>query len=208
VSFRGFRTWLAAKLLGSEYATIRIRDDEIDAVAKQLGVDPDLLLEVRADAIVALRARGHAQPISNSRKRYESDERLYQYQIRFPGQLFPLWTAECDLRGVTGATLLRSMIHAYLLGEAEPVSAPIWSWQGKVYRERRGGGHLEVRSVIPHGAKRALMRRAKKRGQTPTAIVRALVLDAMGGGQQVPLVTAGMMFDDESRYNLGDSLPA
>ena len=207
MQYDGFRAWIGARLLGTQYATIRIDDRDIDAVAKKLGVDPELLLEVRAQAIIDLHERGLAQPISNTKRRSldEALVRLYQYQIWFPVPVFEAWRLECDRRSVHAATFLRSLIHYYLLSTREPAPLQNWVWEGKLYR----GGLKEreaEKAVIPHGAKRALLRRAVLRGTRSSHIVRALILAAMRGEyQSLPLVTSGMMYDDESRYYTGET---
>jgi len=208
VKYDGFRSWLFARLLGTRYATVRLDDSEIDAVAKKIGVDPDLLLEVRAQALITLHSRGLSPPLSNSgrRKKALDDalQRIHQFQIWFPRVVFQAWRAECEIRAVHPTTFLRSLIHFYLLGSWEPEPVKHWAWEGKLYRFYKNE-RVSERAVITHGAKRALMRRASLRGTQATNIVRALILGAMRGEQQgLPLVTAGMMFDDESRYNTGE----
>jgi len=200
VLYSGFRSWLAARLLGSRYATTPLRDEEIDAVAKRLGVDPDLLLEVRARARVELHERGLAPALSNSKILNEGHKRLYQYQMVLPEEIHRIWNGECERRGAHGPTLLRSLIHEYLLGEREPVPARHWSWEGKLYQHFRKSG-FDQKAVITQGAKRALMRRTALLGVRPTALVRGLMLEAMRGEHgTVQLVTAAMMYDDEDRY--------
>ena len=209
MKYDGFRAWVGARLLGTQYATIRIDDSEIDAVAKQLGVDAELLLEVRAQAIIELHERGLAQPISNNRKNRQSPDeamkRLYQYQIWFPAEVFSAWTLECERRAVHPATFLRSLIHSYLLSSREPVALQDWVWNGKLYRSYKKN-RIEERAVIPHGAKRALMRRSTLLGTRSAHVVRALILGAMKGDYPgIPLVTSAMMYDDENRYYTGET---
>lgn len=201
-----FREWLAARLRGTRYATVQLRDDEIDAVAKRLGVDPDLLLEVRAQELVALHERGFAQPISNAKRRPADAlrdylPRLYQLQLWMPPAIVEAWYAECERRGVHASTFLRSLIHAYLLGAREPDPVKYWRWQGKLHRAPKSE-ETNAHTTIPQGARRAIGRRAAARGTKQTAIVRALVLEAMHGQHSgIPLVSSSMMYDDETRYN-------
>lgn len=201
-----FRAWLARRLLGTSYATIRIPDSEIDSISKRLGIAPDLLLEVRARALLALHERGLARPLSNRDYAREQSERaLYQLKVWTPREILDAWNEECARRGVLGPTLLRSLIHAYLLGGREPELAPSWVLDGKLLRDDRSL-KLDERAVVSHGAKHALMRRAAVRNTKSMRIVRALMLEALRGEHMgVPLVSAGMMFEDETRYNLGDS---
>lgn len=202
-----FRAWLARRLLGTSYATIRIADSEIDGIAKRLGIDPDLLLEVRAKALLDLHERGLARPLSNRHEaRAQAERALYQLKVWTPRDVRDAWNEECVRRGVQGPTLLRSVIHAYLLGGREPDPAPSWVLRGRLVPDDRST-KLDERAVISHGAKHALMRRAAVRNTKSMRIVRALMMEVLRGEHMgVPLVSAGMMFEDETRYNLGDSV--
>lgn len=210
----GFRAWLAERLLGTKYATGPLADHQIDAAAKKLGVDPDLLVEVRAEARIALHSKGFAPPISNRRSKQrktisgETQRRLYQYRMWLPRGVAKVWEAECQLRGVRGPALLRSLVHFYLLGAREPAPEPTWRWEGRIYPFNREKD-LEERATLPHGAKRALMQRANLQNVPASAVVRALMLEAMKGEhRRLPPMQAAQMFDDESRYNVGDSVGA
>jgi hypothetical protein len=56
--------------------------------------------------------------------------------------------------------------------------------------------------VITQGARRALFHRSSSLGASASAVVRGLVLEALEGEHRgIPLVSAGMMYDDETRYN-------
>lgn len=198
-----FRAWLFGKLRDTRYATIELRDEEIDGVAKRLGVDPVLLLEVRAQVRVDLHSRGFAPSISNAkRKLFGLQERIYQSKIWMPTVVFAAWNAECARRGVHPPTFLRSLIHSYLLGDREPEIAPHWMWRGELLREVATLATRE-RAVITHGAARALKRRAAARHTSMTGIMRGLVLEALAGQHMgIPLLSTAMMYDDENRYNL------
>ena len=124
---------------------------------------------------------------------------------RFPIPVFDAWRLECAHRGVHPAVFLRSLIDYYLLSTREHAPEPDWAWEGKLYKRYRSE-RLDEKAVITHGAKRALMRRATLRGARPSHVVRGLILGAMRGEyQSIPLVTAAMMYDDESRYYTGET---
>lgn len=204
---QSFREWLAARLLGTKYATVRISDDRVDAIAKRLGVDTDLLLEVRAQARLALHDRGLSPARSNAGGTQEGIERLYQYQMWMPPQIHAAWMAECELRSAHPPTFLRSLIHDYLMGSHEPASARRWFWKGKPLPTYVKGSSVNEHTVITLGARRALMRRSRARGAQAANVVRALVLEAMAGEHRdIPQLTAAMMYDDETRYYTGDPL--
>ncbi len=208
-----FRAWLAGCLRGTKYATVELRDEEIDRTAKRLGVDVDLLLEVRAKALIELHARGLSPPLSNTipreqreaklrgQKLDEKKRRLYQFHFPMPPEIVTAWKAECEVRGVHPPTFLRSLIHEYLLGTREPNAVRYWGWRGKIYRAPHAVRAIEP-VVIPQGARRALFHRASSIGATASAVVRGLVLEALEGEHRnIPLMSAGMMYDDETRYN-------
>lgn len=203
----GFRRWLAKRLRGLRYATIGMKDSDIDVVAKQLGVDPDLLLEVRAQARLDMHEQGYTRPASNRAERRQfSDQLLYQFKIRIPSECHRAWNEECERRAVAGSVLLRSLVHCYLLGSREPVPAPHWILDGRLLREERAKTRDAEKATVTHGAKRALLRRAAFRNTKSAWIVRALMMEAIRGDHTgIPLVSAGMMFEDETRYNLGEN---
>ena len=199
-----FREWLFERLLGSRYASSAIDDSQIDRIAKKLGVDADLLLEVRAQARIDLHARGlptpklrHAKPEPGAAVR-----RLYQYHVFLPAEVHAAWLDECKFREVKGSLLLRSIIHDYLSNSREPELMPFRQWRGKrfIISKKKRGLH-EEKAAIPNGAKRALTQRARAAGTGPTTIARSLILEVLHGQHRhVRLVETGMMFDDESRY--------
>lgn len=211
---QSFRAWLAERLRETKFARGVIPDDEIDVIAKRLGVEPDLLLEVRAAMRVEMHKEGRRMPRGPTvpgdvQARHR---RVYQLHLYIPIEIFPFWKDECEFRGIEGSVLLRSIIHAYLLSKYEPQDVLTgWRWKGKRYKtpqsQQRGKVGLE-RTVIPQGAKRALARRARRSGTTSTAIVRGLVLEALRGLHRViPLVEPAMMWDDEGRYEASPEGP-
>jgi len=208
-----FRNWLARKLRGTRYAEVNTADGDIDKVAKRLGVDPELLLEVRAQALVDLHSRGYARPLSNKPKHREqlkqdwraNNRGLYQLKMWIPSECFAAWKEECARRGVKGAALLRSITHSYLLRKYEPEPQRHWRLGDKVFPNSREDLRSE-KAAVPRGVSRALMRRAATKNTKATMIVRALMMEAIQGRHMgVPLVTAAMMFEDETRYYLGES---
>jgi hypothetical protein len=203
-----FRKWLAERLRGTEFAKTRIPDDKLDAVAKMIGVDPDLLLEVRARARIERGERGRA-PSGNNALRVLSD-RVYEYHLFMPPVIFAAWKAECSFRGVEGSMLLRSLIHEYLSATREPQPMPAWIWQGEMrpMGDNPKRAKCMERAAIPKGARRALVRRAELLGVRPTSIVRALATEVLAGDHRdVTLLGSGSMFDDETRYFMGPSAP-
>lgn len=193
-------------MLGEHWARVPIVDDDIERVAKQLGLDPDFLLEVRAEAKIRDAEAGiprlgvtHHQAIFSGAQH----KRTYQFRMPMPPEPWKAWKEECERRGVEGAALLRSLIHWYLLGSHEPEPVTIgWIWNGKKHpRSDEDEKKRAERAVIPRGARRALRRRAVARRTTEQALARALVLEVVDGKRAaVKLVSPKQMYDDETRY--------
>lgn len=197
-----FRSWLFERLLGTRWATLPVEDAEIDALAQRLGVQPDVLLEARAEAKILQSKNGlriaSARPDESGRfKRY------YQFHLFMPPPVYKAWLEECAYRELRGPVLLRALIQEYLMGDKEPEPLSFWYWKGKHYKMGKAelrSPYLE-RATITQGAKRALARRAKAIGTTSTAIARALIIEALSGEHRVvKLIEHSMMFDDETRY--------
>lgn len=204
---QSFRAWLAEKLLTTVHARATILDEEIDARAKRLGIDADLLLEVRARFRIEQHARGLPSPYTSSRQALTPEvsarhRRLYQLHLPMPVEILAAWKDECEFRGIEGSAILRSLIHSYLLASYEPkCTTRFWYWKGRRYECGKNATRLFERATIPTGAKRALTRRAARRGTSSVAIARGLALEVLEGKhRELALIDPMMMFDDESRY--------
>lgn len=213
--YRPFREWLIERLthmpvcygsLGPE------ADADIEAQSLAMGVRPEVLREARR-RIAELR-------IKAGRQDYRGDKRAgsnhYQADLDFPQQLWPLWQDEARRRGLKGSALLRSMIHAYLMGSWEPESRTRqWVVHGHGYAiadyswEKQHGRSYPYRerALVTTGARRALVRRANQLGITPTAVMRQLVCSVLegkwGAPGTFPITDAVGMYEDETRYYLG-----
>ncbi len=181
-----------------------IADEEIDAVAKSIGVDPDLLVEVRMRARVLRATRGVQDPLGSKRK----GTRHMQVMLPMPQIVQKAWREECEWRGVESPALLRSCLHQYLMNDREPQQLiRRWVYQGREQPCSKKKNEFHEKTLITNGAWRALRRRANRHGCAATAILRALVLEVLDGHHRdVPLIDARTMYDDEDRYYLGDSI--
>jgi hypothetical protein len=201
-----FRRWLSNRLLGTEFASMPLADDKIDEVAKRIGVHPDLLVEVRVRAKVLRATDGVQDPMGKMHR----GTRHVQQVLPMPPVLHEAWREECEFRGVEGPALMRSLIHAYLLGTEEPTQVlRRWVYKGATHKlpDHKNRYKFRERCLIPHGAKRALMRRCHRRGVTMNGIIRTLVLEALAGQHRtVTLIDSRSMYDDEDRYHLGGSI--
>jgi hypothetical protein len=197
-----FRQWLLERLLGTRWARVALTDDQIDAVARRLGVSSEILLEARAQTKIVKHASGLPNAISMAGRVAGEYRTYYQYHLFMPPVVWKAWADECKFREVKGSLLLRSMIHDYLSFPRSVAPLRQWRYQDKTYKMgEHGRTHFLERAQIPHGAKRALEHRARQIGALPTWVVRALVLEALAGlHRDIRLIEATMMYDDESRY--------
>lgn len=199
-----FRDWLIDRLRGTRWATEPLSPARARKVAKVLGVQYDLLMEVRADTLIA-RAREGFRPGGRQ------EERTTKIKISYPAEIKAEFEEYCESRALTPSSLMRSVLHAYLRGSYEPLQSRshTWIWKGKAYRFKATYNYKHCTQLrVPHGAKRALQIRARGLGTTPHAIMRALVLETMEGkfGQaDLQIVDTLAMYDDETKYFLGTS---
>jgi hypothetical protein len=207
----GFREWLVDRLMGTEAATRPLQDGGLPELAAQLGVQVDALLEARAKRAV-IDAAEQRQP----RMGQKVDNKHYQITVFFPEAIHQEWLTQAKARGLKGSALLRSILNAYLMGSYEPKNVlKHWHWRGcswpcDTHRwglEHDGPWPFTDRALLPQGARRALVIRARRIGASMTAVCRALVCETLDGkfGQPgvLEIVDAATMFDDESRYYLG-----
>jgi hypothetical protein len=178
-----------------------------------MGVLPDILLEARI--LVRKRRIDAGRVVPSGDKKAKSDH--YQFELLFPQEVFERWTDECETRGVKGSALMRSLIHTYLMGSFEPEAiANVWEYRGIVYpmvdvhkwaKEHGRRYPYRERSLIPQGARRALIRRADRLGVDPSMVVRSLILLCLNNRWAYPgtigIIDSVNMYDDETRYHLG-----
>ncbi len=201
-----FRDRIVELVIASKYVRDLIPDDKIDAVAKKIGVDPEVLVEARMRFRVQKKLDGYQVPLGRKRR----GTRHYQFKLAMPAPLYRIWRDEADFRGIEPSALLRSLIHAYLLGSYEPKQVlRYWVYEGKTWitseraweKKNKKGFASRERALITLGAMRALRVRAHRRGHVPTAVVRALVIEVLDGKHRsMTIVDAQSMYDDETRY--------
>lgn len=198
-----FRDWVVEHLARTGHARVTLKDEDFDKFAETLGVQADVLAEARALLKMRLSSAGRAQPRGTRVK----GSGVYRLKMRVPEEILRAWKAECVERTCDSTTLFRSVIHAYLQGSAEPKSLGAhWKYRGRHMEVSRSKAITLQASITP-AALSALHRRALHHGSTPTAIGRGLVLEVLNGKYlDVSLVEPRRMFDDESRYNTGETV--
>lgn len=194
--------------MGTAYVHTAIADEEIDEVARRIGVQPEVLLEARVRFRISQATEGKRQA---SFGEAFAPKRHCRFNLWFPPAVFPDWKLCAESHGLEGSALLRAIIHGYLLGSYEPQSVVrYWYWKGKRHlsiQDPKERNKWRERAQIPIGARRALEIRSRYLGASPQAVARALVIETMRGKINRPgtyaIVDAKTMYDDETRYYLG-----
>jgi len=189
------------RLLTSAHAVRSIPEDKLAAVAKEIGVDVDLLAEVRAQAKIRKVSGKHAVA------KFVTTGRYHDLELVFPDVHWGLWIKECKTRNVEPATLLRSLIHDLLLKgrllRPEELHAR-WDWNGVRHSlPKAGKNYWKNRQVvgITPGAHRALIHHARAHNCSVTTLVRTLIMETLKGRHRsVRLVQRKHLYDDELRY--------
>lgn len=187
-----------------------VHDSEVDILSERMGIHPDVLLEARIMARSRRLAAGRAPPAG--RKRAGSNH--YQFELLFPPEVYEVWKHESENRGVLGSVLLRSLVHTYLMGSYEPDTiSRHWEYRGIVYSlphiqqwaKQHGRRYpYRERTLIPNGARRALIHRSNRLGVEPSILVKSLILLMLNNRWAHPgtisMIDAANMYDDEKRY--------
>jgi len=203
------------RLASTQHCLRQVEGKGLAKLAKELGVQPDVLEEAQLVAIEA-RIRSGCQPPRGDKV---AGSLHYQYDLNFPEAVYGAWKSECESRGLRGSAVLRSLIYTYLMGSWEPPQQRLlstWVWRGSGYRvpktaDKKARGRRwpwRDRALIPLGAKEALWARAQRRGTLPAIIIRALVLMFIDREWATPgtleVVDCRAMPDDPARYYRGE----
>jgi hypothetical protein len=187
-----FRTWLIQRLIATRAAEINVPDARIEEYAKQMGVHPDVLFEARALLLIEDAKIGRF-----FRRHY------FQCEVWVPKPIWEVWLEECAFRGIASPVLLRSLLFDYLTHEREPGELLRgWRLGDRSFRVREGDS-VKAKTQCTPAAWRVLRKRSMRRGASGSALLRALMMEAIQGEHRaIRLIEARMMHDDESRYYL------
>lgn len=199
-----FRQWLVLKVKQSRWRAVA--GEELETVARRLGVQPEVILEAQAALDADQAALGRSERVVGSPATYGVPRRV---DVNFPKPVWQDWEAYCKLRQLQHGVLLRSLIHTLLSGPDQPR----WLGRGWVYRGHRlrmlssdakgkKNWPYTAKTWITHGASRALVVRANVCGCTVTALMRGIVLELLEGRLERVLMASAVqaMWDDETRY--------
>lgn len=169
------------------------------AVAKSIGVLPETLLEAQARRKERIVDAGVERKIGKRNASYK----YYTIAVTFSSEALEEFNYYCSLRKVTTATMIRSMLHAYLKGTYEPTIAGkhFRSYSGRKFHSKPGG---VIKVNITHAAKITLRQRATAHRVSNNNLVRALIQEVMDGkicrAGTFEIVGRSQMYSDTSQY--------
>lgn len=155
--------------------------------------------------LAEVRARARIERITGESTAYHTGKRLRTFELYFPTLLYEKWFDECRHRGVDGATLLRSIVHEFLMSGrdlAPEERIHLWYWKGRRYQLPVDDPKKHRLSMnLTYGAYRALQLRARDLKTSVATLARTFVFEAMAGKHRtIPLIEPRVMYDDENRY--------
>lgn len=191
-----FREWLVKQLSVARWSAPL--STPLPDLARELGVQEDVILEARALREEELRRRGKGG-IAHGRRRYlGSDNAIVKVDTNAPIQ--KLWDDLRKTLGLETATLLRSLLHHFLLHPVRPKNlSKTWVYHGKIYRGPRTKTQLITR--LTRGAQVAFDTHASEYDVPPTALARGLVIECLEGRtQKLKIVSFRELWGDPERY--------
>jgi hypothetical protein len=219
---REFRDWLVNRVAETSWASNRFEPGEpviaVASLALQMGVQPDVLVDARR--LIDAREREVSEQSGLERLRRRGDGRKVlvagkkHIAVRMPMVVHQHWGHYRDLRGLTDATLLRSLVHYLLLNPHVPNPRQHeWFYQGEVLRLHglKAANYQWpwcASTDVNRGAAEALVRRAKAVREAQASLLRRVILDVLEGRlthfELVP--DAAMMFSVDRYLTLEGKL--
>jgi len=208
-----FRRWLIEKVKRSRWVTYPT--DSLEAVARRVGVQPDVLVQAQAELSAERRSAGQRAVVLGTGKTVHG--RRKQIDLDLPKALNDDWLAYCRARDLSSSVVLRSIIHTLLSGPENPGwTGRSWWYRGKTHRlsnfkevAAKGWWPYNAKTDVTPGAFRALVLRAQRLRCTYTGLVRGAIIDLLEGRtKRLNVVTvASEMWEDENRYWTGKEPP-
>lgn len=196
-----FRAWLVKQLTLSRWSAPL--DLPPEALAIHLGVQPSVLLEAQSLRDAELKKRGNGG-VTRGRRRFIGHD-YARVEVRMPRPIHTEWREFCKARQVEPGTVLRSLIHHFLLFPTRPSNTgKKWLSHGKIVpmawtvNEEVG---LKAQTRITRGAQIALDTHADAWGIGPAAILRGLLTDFLEGKiLRMKMVAFSELWGDADRY--------
>lgn len=192
-----FRAWLVKQLTISRWsAPLQISDADL---ARHLGVTVSVLREARSKREGELKRRGKGGVV-RGRRRYIGHD-YAQVDLWMPKEVHRDWLELCAALRVESGTVLRSLIHHFLLTPKRPtVTAERWYYRGRTLTAGRNSRFL-VRTRVTRGAQVALDTHADLWNVKPMGVARGIVTDFLEGRtMKIKMVAFDALWGDADRY--------
>lgn len=169
-----FRAWLVKQLTLTRWTAAATTPPE--ELAVKLGVQPAVLLE----ALEVRRQKANKRGRGIKRELLERNDYAL-IKVLIPPIVHRDWVLFCGELRVLSSTVLRSIVHHFLLTREKPSTiAPFWNYRGKRYPAGDDIGPF-VHTRVTRGAQVALHHYSTEWSVTTRALVRGLVTDMLEG---------------------------
>jgi hypothetical protein len=149
-------------------------------LAKRLGVTVEVLEQANRE-LAAERKQHGALPRQVGQRAHHREEYAI-VEVTMPHRVYWDWMAVCGAKRMKPATVLRGLIHVFLLtGDRPRTTGGTWLHRGEVFRIKpTDRGHAKAR--VPPAAKAALNHYADLWNVDVTGIVRGIIIDMFEAG--------------------------
>ncbi len=193
-----FRAWLVKQLTLTRWSLpLRLSEKEM---AKELGVQIDVLREAQQARDAELKRRGNGG-ITRGHRRYVGSD-YSDIDVRVPPEIRQDWDGACAALKLESSTVLRSLVHQFLMRPERPrLTAKTWFYRGVVCPVTKIKKCQGLRTRITRGAQIALDTHAENWRVTASGIVRGLVTDFLEGRTtKLKIVNYAQLWGDPERY--------
>ena len=174
--------------------------ETLPELADRLGVTLEILEQVISERAEELRLRGKHPRKLGSRGGYAGD--YGTLEVTMPVEVRELWKEFCRIRGVYPATVLRSLVHHFLLTKIQPRTiGGTWHLRGSYYRIKPTDHKAKAR--VTRAAQIALDHYADLWNVTPTGITRGLIAEVLETGtlpEGCRLVACAALWGTAAKY--------
>jgi hypothetical protein len=197
-----FREWLLKLLKQGRWPAMAGESDQ--AHARRLGVTLEILEQATRERNEELKQQGKPSRKLGSRTRCNDDYAILE--VTMPDQVYEHWRAFCKRFRVTRSTVLRSLIHHFLITKIRPrTTGTTWLHRGQ-YHGIKPKGRRHAKTRVTLAAQIALDHIADLLNVTATGIIRGLIADTLERGalpNGCVLVSCSALWRDPAEYLQG-----
>jgi len=194
-----FRQWLVKQLTLTRWS-VPLDASPVELSVK-LGVRLEVLREAQEKRGAELKKRG-AAGIIRGRRRYIGHD-YADIKVYMPKPIEAVWKAHCATLRLEPGTLLRALVHHFLLHPVRPqATSQSWLYRGEIFKiPRNGKGCYPARARLTRGAQIAVDYHADLWNVTPTGLVRGIITEFLEGRtRKFKAVVFGELWGDPDRY--------